>query len=382
MRLSRLRRFDFYPKTIDDVSVKTFSGAAISLLSVAVILALCASELVYYLGTERHDRLRVDTTRGHRIDIHFNITFDRIPCDALNLDAVDATGEQQVAVRHNIFKTRLDEHGREIDEANIAGLGKQSDEKARKVLENLPTDYCGSCYGAEDAEVKCCNSCDEVRAAYRRQGWAFTPGEQIEQCFRESMQRRLRGEVKEGCNIHGSLSVNRVAGNFQLSPGRTMTLFHPHLSNMASPEARPELNPSHTIHSLAFGAPYPGMSNPLDGVSQKIEPGKLQLFQYFVKVVPTTYSVSGGSLLETNQYSVTQHVRHLTPQSLIQGLMPGVFFIYDLSPISVEIREEGRGFIHFLTSFLAIVGGVITVATFVDTWLYNLGKKLQRRHDL
>ena len=40
---------------------------------------------------------------------------------ALNLDAVDATGEQQVAVRHNIFKTRLDEHGREIDEANIAG---------------------------------------------------------------------------------------------------------------------------------------------------------------------------------------------------------------------------------------------------------------------
>ena len=117
-------------------------------------------------------------------------------------------------------------------------------------------------------------SCDEVRAAYRRQGWAFTPGEQIEQCFRESMQRRLRGEVKEGCNIHGSLSVNRVAGNFQLSPGRTMTLFHPHLSNMASPEARPELNPSHTIHSLAFGAPYPGMSNPLDGVSQKIEPGE------------------------------------------------------------------------------------------------------------
>ena len=29
---------------------------------------------------------------------------------------------------------------------------------------------------------ECCNTCNEVRAAYRRKGWAFTLGTSIEQC--------------------------------------------------------------------------------------------------------------------------------------------------------------------------------------------------------
>ena len=72
--------------------------------------------------------------------------------------------------------------------------------------------------------------------------------------------------------------------------------------------------------------------------------GKLELHQYFVKVVPTTYTSSGGRTLETNQYSVTQHIRSLTRQSLLQGMMPGVFFIYDISPIMVKFTEKTMSF--------------------------------------
>ena len=31
-----------------------------------------------------------------------------------------------------------------------------------------------SCYGAENDEQKCCNTCEEVREAYRKKGWAIS----------------------------------------------------------------------------------------------------------------------------------------------------------------------------------------------------------------
>ena len=47
--------------------------------------------------------------------------------------------------------------------------------------EHLKPDYCGSCYGAETEPNECCNTCDEVRLAYRNKGWALDSLKQIEQ---------------------------------------------------------------------------------------------------------------------------------------------------------------------------------------------------------
>ena len=33
-------------------------------------------------------------------------------------------------------------------------------------------DYCGSCYGAAEDGV-CCNTCEDVKNAYRKKGWSF-----------------------------------------------------------------------------------------------------------------------------------------------------------------------------------------------------------------
>lgn len=35
---------------------------------------------------------------------------------------------------------------------------------------------------------RCCNTCDDVREAYRRRGWAFKTPDTIEQCKRDSVQ--------------------------------------------------------------------------------------------------------------------------------------------------------------------------------------------------
>ena len=48
------------------------------------------------------------------------------------------------------------------------------------------------------------------------------------------------------------------------------------------------------------------MKNPLQGYSKVSHTGT-EVFQYYVKVIPTKYTYSDGRSFETNQYSVTEH---------------------------------------------------------------------------
>ena len=60
----------------------------------------------------------------------------------------------------------------------------------------------------------------------------------------------------------------------------------------------------------------------------------------------------------------------------------GVFFMYDLSPMMVQLTEHRRSFTHFLTGVCAIVGGVFTVAGMVDGMLYHSTRALRKKIDL
>ena len=59
--------------------------------------------------------------------------------------------------------------------------------------------------------------------------------------------------------------------------------------------------------------------------------------------------------------------------------LPGVFFFYDLSPLTCTFTERHKPFMSFLRSLLAIVGGVFTVAGMLDKTVYasvELAKKV------
>ena len=58
---------------------------------------------------------------------------------------------------------------------------------------------CGSCYGAETEEKKCCNTCNDVREAYRIKTWKFDP-RGIEQC-----REGLGSEVEERALKEGNI---------------------------------------------------------------------------------------------------------------------------------------------------------------------------------
>jgi len=64
-----------------------------------------------------------------------------------------------------------DPRGNEIDEEKQEQLGSDNKSIALAAeLAKLDPERCESCYGAESAEMKCCNTCANVREAYRIKG--------------------------------------------------------------------------------------------------------------------------------------------------------------------------------------------------------------------
>ncbi|KAG9158442.1 hypothetical protein Leryth_013175 [Lithospermum erythrorhizon] len=376
--LNRVRNLDAYPKINEDFFSRTLSGGVITLTSSLVMLLLFFSELRLYLHAITETRLLVDTSRGEKLHINFDVTFPTIRCSLVSLDTMDISGEQHLDIRHDIFKKRIDSHGNVVETIQ-EGLGATKIDKPLQRhggrLGHNET-YCGSCYGAETSDDDCCNTCEEVREAYRKRGWAMSDMEGIDQCKREGFIQKVKDEEGEGCNIHGSLEVNRVAGNFHFSVGKSFHQSSFNLEDLIDLQSE-NYNISHKINKLAFGDYVPAVVNPLDGVSW-MQDRPHGMYEYFIKVVPTIYTDIRGHTINSNQFSVTEHYK--SPEE--GRSVPGVFFFYDLSPIKVTFTEEHVSFLHLLTNVCAIVGGVYTVAGIVDSFVYHGHRAIKKKMEI
>jgi len=137
---------------------------------------------------------------------------------------------------------------------------------------------------------------------------------------------------------------------------------------------------SHSIARLSFGQDFPGILNPLDGVEKTADQKGNALYQYFIKVVLTEYEASDGRVITTNQFSSTEYTKNLGT-STDHGL-PGVFFIYDLSPLKVRYEEQVHSLASFLTGICAIIGGVYTVSGLLDSFIYSSMKSLRKKIEM
>ncbi|KAL8523472.1 hypothetical protein ACS0TY_013434 [Phlomoides rotata] len=351
----KIRSLDAYPKINEDFYSRTLSGGVITLVSSIVMFLLFISELRLYLHAVTETKLVVDTSRGERLRINFDVTFPALACSIVSLDAMDISGEQHLDVRHDIIKKRIDAHGNVIEtRPDTIGAPKIDRPLQRHGgrLEHNET-YCGSCYGAEVSDDECCNNCEEVREAYRKKGWALSNPDEIDQCKREGFLQKIKDEDGEGCNIYGFLDVNKVAGNFHFAPGKSFQQSNVHVHDLLAFQ-KDSFNLTHKINRLAYGDYFPGVVNPLDG-AHWTQHTPNAMYQYFLKVVPTVFTDVNGHAIQSNQFSVTEHVKGYDLGRL-QSL-PGVFFFYDLSPIKVTFTETHVSFMHFLTNVCAIIGG-------------------------
>jgi hypothetical protein len=374
--MDALRKLDAFPKALDDFRVRTKSGAFVSMLALTLMAFLFVSELRYYLRTELRDHLHVYTEdKPSTLRVGFDITFPVIACKLLSIDVVDDMGLTQALTYSEVYKHKIDRDGAQVGEAQPHELGNtirtEEEIQALAKLPSAPTDQnpCGNCYGAASEGI-CCNTCASVREAYESKGWRFKP-QDVLQCRREAVIENIRdkNQAEGGCQIYGTLHLSKASGHFHIAPHASIhessdqefSLFD-FLSLTYS-----QFNITHTINSLSFGENFPAFKSPLDGQSRSVQDTH-GMYQYYIKVVPTSYLKYGETKeIESNQYAVTEHMRHVSPGTG-RGL-PGVYFYYELSPV-LAVFEETRGtFLRFLTSVCAILGGLFTVMGLVDKLL-------------
>jgi len=366
--MEALRSLDAFPKHGEEFRVRTTHGALASLIAIVAMFYLFISEFYFYSSIDVVDRLVVNSTHSPRMKVRFDITFHHIPCDLLSLDAMDTSGQRQEEVVLSVFKRKLDATGNKADRPERhRDLGTLQHEHQLIEASRSNGDECGNCYGAQDEPNACCNTCEEVRDAYQRKGWVFHP-EQIEQCHPTKVLESITSTGDEGCNFFGNVELSQLSGNFHFAPGEHLQAAtrsgHMSLSDLMSFTYR-TFNISHEIRTLAFGNHFPGIQNPLDHQSRSVSDGH-GMYQYYVKVVPTRYKFLSKRRkdLISNQYSVTEHLRHITPGSG-RGL-PGVWFFYEVSPVHATFEETRQGTLEFIASVCAILGGVFTVIGVID----------------
>ncbi|XP_051169555.1 endoplasmic reticulum-Golgi intermediate compartment protein 3 [Leptopilina boulardi] len=379
--LDKLRYLDAYPKVLEDFDsfrIKTSGGAVVTIISTIIMVLLFISEVSDFLTPNINEELFVDTSKGSNLRINIDIVIPRISCDLLSLDAMDTTGEQHLHIEHNIYKRRLNLEGRPIEEPKKTDI---TEVKQKPVEKNTTVETCGSCYGAEDeiADIKCCNTCEAVKDAYRRKKWAVSDLSKFHQCQNDKRVEKMKHSFTEGCQIYGKMEVNRVAGSFHIAPGESFSINHIHVHDV-QPHASTQFNLSHVIRHLSFGINIPGKTNHLDNTTITATEGAM-MYYYYIKIIPTTFVRKDGSLLSTNQFSVTSHSKHVSPMSGDSG-MPGIFFNYELSPLMVKYTETAKSFGHFATNLCAIIGGVFTVAGLFDAFLYHSIRAIEKKIEL
>ncbi|BEI93144.1 uncharacterized protein CcaverHIS019_0507720 [Cutaneotrichosporon cavernicola] len=400
---------DAFGKTMEDVRIRTRTGALLTFISFSIILTSVLLEFVDYRRIRLEPSLEVDRSRGEKLVIEMDIEFPRVPCYMLSLDVMDLSGERQHDVSHEMSKQRISADGTYLEEKRMGQL-KGDVERA---AQNKDPNYCGSCYGASPPENGCCNSCEEVRQAYVRQGWSFVEPDGIEQCVEEGWSEKMEQQNEEGCRLSGQVRVNKVIGNLHFSYGSTFMRRGMDVAQLVPYlQDRNHHDFGHRIFKFHFGADVTPaekarmdpkerttrdrlrISDPLQGRQNHRHNDKSNfMYQIFVKVVSTTFVYLNGDEIPTNQYSVTSYERDLAmgnrPSRDDDGrvtshhtqAIPGVFINYEISPMKVIHTETRQSFAHFVTSTCAIVGGVLTVASLLDAAIFNSRKRLGKEYE-
>merc|ERR1719229_476577 len=98
------------------------------------------------------------------------------------------------------------------------------------------------------------------------------------------------------------------------------------------------------------------------------------IFEYYTKVVPTTYIPLDRPPLHVHQFTANSN-------KILNQQMPSLYFRYDFSPVTVRYKETRETLSHFLVQICAVIGGIFTVAGILDSLLHksivHLAKKAQ-----
>ncbi|EDK45597.1 ER-derived vesicles protein erv46 [Lodderomyces elongisporus] len=405
----KLISLDAFAKTVEDARIKTASGGIITLLCCLVALILIRNEYIDYTTIVTLPELVVDRDINKQLEINMDMSFPNLPCDMINMDLFDETGDMKLDVinsgleKYRIIKRGNNKVVEELDDQPALRREQPLHEICKGLGENEQGE-CGSCYGAlpQDKKEYCCNSCAAVRRAYAHKKWQFFDGENIEQCEKEGYVQKLKDRINqnEGCRVKGSAKINRVAGTMDFAPGISTTSNGQHVHDLSLYTKYPDkFNFDHVIHHLSFGKIPTAITNlqetdslsPLDGHSF-LQHKRYHMNNYYLKIVSTRFeNLDGTKKVDTNQFSVITHDRPLVGgkdedhQHTLhaRGGVPSVAFHFDISPLKIINRERyAKTWSGFVLGVVSSVAGVLMVGALLDRSVFAAQQAMKGKKDL
>ncbi|CAK5269986.1 unnamed protein product [Mycena citricolor] len=310
-----LAQLDAFSKVPSSYKSQSDSRGFLTLFVAFVTFLLMLNDVgEYVFGWPDHE-FSVDTVQGSFMNINVDMVV-AMPCSFLSVDLRDAIGD-----RLFLSSTRsIRRDGTKFDLGQATALHSREHTKA---------------LSARQAVAQSRKSRGLLGGLFR---WDTTP----------HMPSYKHEPDAKGCRISGMLEVKKVTANLHIT-----TLGHGYASHQHVDHTL--MNLSHVITEFSFGPYFPEIVQPLDN-SFEVTTDHFVAYQYFLHVVPTTYIAPRSSPLHTNQYSVTHYTRVFGPHD---GT-PGIFFKFDLDPMSLTIHQRTPSFIQLLIRLVGVIGGVFT----------------------
>ena len=192
-------------------------------------------------------------------------------------------------------------------------------------------------------------------------------------------------EHHPGCQVSGHLMVNRVPGNLHMEAKSPNHEINSAMTNL-----------THRVNHFSFGSPngpqghYLGFlkyfSNILPEQYQHTNPMKHkdypthkfhQAFHHHLKIISTHMDDYFSSYIFSQDRGGVVVYQILEESQLVlydvQGI-PEIKFLWDMSPMSVNLSKEGRPWYDYITNLLAIIGGTYTTLGLINATILKIFK--------
>lgn len=307
-----LAQFDAFPKLPSTYKSRSDSRGFLTIFVGLVTFMLMLNDIGEFIFGWPDHEFSVDAAQSSFMSINVDLVV-AMPCSFISVDLRDAVGD-----RLFLSRSGLRRDGTAFDVGQATSLKEHSE-----------------ALSVRQAVAQSRNSRGFFSSILQ---WDSTP----------YMPRYKHQPDARGCRVSGQLEVKKVTANLHITTLGHGYASHEHVDHKL-------MNLSHVITEFSFGPYFPDITQPLDN-SLEITHDPFVAYQYFLHIVPTTYVAPRSAPLHTNQYSVTHYTRVLNQHS---GT-PGIFFKFDLDPMSLTIHQRTTSFLQLIIRCVGVIGGVFT----------------------
>ncbi|CAH0481999.1 unnamed protein product [Peronospora belbahrii] len=190
----------------------------------------------------------------------------------------------------------------------------------------------------------------------------------------------IQSNAVEGCEISGSISVNRVPG----------VLVFTARSDDMSFDAQ-TIDTSHTVNHFSFGQmrrtenlfvggnnllAAPSNRYPLDKKTYTTE-SESTTVEHFLNVVgfDNPNNIRMTHLVQRSYEFSATTTRYNDKQ-------PSALFKFDISPLVVQAVADNIPFYHFITDLCAVIGGVFTILGLIDSGVFHAMNSIKKKQQI